>query len=212
MGPAIGGLCFITELEEPSVAERRPFGAGEVAHPVKISSDTASRLAVVAARRASGLTPTSRRSEVLWTDADGRLAVGVGGVDVRTGNGLAVVTIPVRCDQTGRESVSVTFAVGDPKQPAGMFAATERIPRGPGLIVDTWGDALVAFAWQILLDIATDVAATVDEDPGGDRLVPAQVTATDEGLEILPMGRHRIGRLSRTDIAPARVTRDEHQR
>jgi hypothetical protein len=102
------------------------------------------------------------------------------------------VTIPVRCDQTGEAEVHVTFAVGRPGRPAGLYASTQRRPRGPAVIVDTWAEAIVAFAWQIVLGLATGLAGATGKDARGNRLVPAELEATRDGLTIVPMARHRF--------------------
>jgi hypothetical protein len=151
-----------------------------------------SGLAVEAAKRAAGFFRPTRRAEVVWVDGESELAVGLAGVRVETGDGVVVVTIPVRCDQTGEAEVHVTFAVGRPGQPAGLYATAQRRPRGPAVVVDTWAEAIVAFAWQILLGLATGLAGATGKDARGNRLVPAELEATGEGLTIVPMARHRF--------------------
>jgi hypothetical protein len=88
--------------------------------------------------------------------------------------------------------VHVTFAVGEPDRPAGLYAATQRRPRGPAIIVDTWGDAIVAFAWKLVLDLVTGLACATGKDTRGNRLVPVELEATSDGLAIVPMARHRF--------------------
>jgi hypothetical protein len=98
----------------------------------------------------------------------------------------------VRCDQTGAASVEVRFACGSPDRPAGLYAAAERRPQGPELIVRAWGDSLVAFAWQCLLELVTGLANAVGKDQRGNLLVPVELVATRRGIEVVPMARHRF--------------------
>jgi hypothetical protein len=70
--------------------------------------------------------------------------------------------------------------------------ATQRRPRGPAIVVDTWGDAIVAFAWKLVLDLVTGLAGATGKDTRGNRLVPVELEATREGLAIVPMARHRF--------------------
>jgi hypothetical protein len=174
------------------IPEVRPLMAGAVTSRLRVGSEDVSGLAVEAAKRAAGFFRPTRRTEVVWVDGESELAVNLAGVRAETRDGALVVTIPVRCDQTGEAEVHVTFAVGRPGQPAGLFASTQRRPRGPAVIVDTWAEAIVAFAWQILLGLATGLAGATGKDARGNRLVPVELEATQEGLTIVPMARHRF--------------------
>jgi hypothetical protein len=169
-----------------------PLPAGELGERLTVGREEASRLSIEAAKRAAGLYHPTKRTEVVWVDGDSELAVGVGGVRVETTLGAVVVTLPVRCDQTGPTEVHVTFAVGEPGRPTGLYAATQRRPRGPAAIVDTWGDAIVAFAWNIVLDLVSGLAGASGKDARGNKLVPVELEATPEGLAILPMARYRF--------------------
>lgn len=151
-----------------------------------------SRLANVTAKMASGFFRPTKRTEVVWTEGDSELLVSIDGVETEIGDGLVAVTIPVTCDETGQTKVTVPFAVGRDGFPAGTYASTFRRPIGPELIVDVWGDALVAFGWQILLTLFIQVAGVAGKDERGNRLVPGSVVATSDGLAVRPMERHRF--------------------
>ena len=165
---------------------------GTVLQPLVVNSEEVGRLAVEAAKRASGFFRPTKRTEVVWVDGDSQLAVQIASVRTEIGHGHIVVSIPVRCDQTGPTEAHVTFAVGAPKSPTGLYAATSRRPRGPDIIVDTWGEAIVAFAWHVVLDLVTGLAGATGKDARGNRLVPAELEATPEALAIIPMARHRF--------------------
>jgi hypothetical protein len=62
-------------------------------------------------------------------------------------------------------------------------------------VVDRWADALIAFAWSAVLELVSSVAGTIGRDAHGDRLIPGALVATDDGLEVVPVARHRLGRL-----------------
>jgi len=189
--------AFARFVERERRAER--FGGadeavrtGDVTEPLSVGADDLNSLAVEAAKRAAGFFRPTRREEVVWVDGDSELAVRLAGIRLETGDGLVVVTIPVRADQTGAADVHVTFVVGRPGQPAGLYAATQRRPRGPALLVDTWGEAIVAFAWQVLLNLAAGLAGAAGKDARGNRLVPVELEATSAGLTVVPMARHRF--------------------
>lgn len=184
-------LRFVA-AQQPDTRAVKARGEGQVGRPVFLSADEAHRLLPVAARRAAGFFRPTKRSEVVWVDGESELAVGLDGMQLQFGNGLIALTLRVRCDQTGAAEVRVHFACGEPERPAGLYAAAQRRPQGPELIVATWGDALVAFAWQCLLGLVSGLANATGKDERGNLLVPVEMVATPRGLEIVPMARHRF--------------------
>jgi len=170
----------------------RKMAEGDVFEPVFIEAGRSIELMRVASRRAAGFFRPTQRSEVVWVEGENELAVGIAGVDVKLGDGLIRVLIPVRCDQSGQARVEVLFATGSPTEPAGLYAATARRPNGPEIVVAAWGDALVAFAWQCVLDLVTGIAAATGRDARGNLLVPVELAVSARGIQILPMARHRF--------------------
>lgn len=173
-------------------AAQAAMAGGEVSKPVFVEGRRANELLRVAARVAAGLFRPTRRTEVVWVSGDSELAVNIAELTVKLAEGLIRVTIPVRCDQTGSAKVAVVFAVGSARQPAGLYASTFRRPNGPALIISAWGDALVAFAWQCVIGLVSGIAGATGKDSRGNVLVPAELTASEKGLKILPMARHRF--------------------
>lgn len=173
-------------------AAPRPVAAGQVIDRAVVGAAQASELMRVAARRAAGLIRPSKRAEVVWVEGESELAIGLLELRLKLDAGLITVLIPVRCDQTGPAVVEVAFACGSSDQPAGLYAAAHRRPRGPELLVASWGDALVAFAWQCLLGLVTGIAGAVGKDQRGNVLVPVELTVTARGIQIVPMARHRF--------------------
>ena len=169
--------------------------SGQLGEPVRVDPKSAAQLLRVAARRASGFVrPGSgeQHPQVLWVDGDNALAVMIARVDLRFGEGTITVRIPVRCDQTGAALVEVLFATGSADRPAGLYAAAQRRPRGPEIVVATWGDSLVAFAWEAVLGMVAGLAAAAGKDTRGNVLVPAEMVASANGLVLQPMARHRF--------------------
>jgi len=165
---------------------------GQVFEPVFVEQGQATELMRVAARRAAGFYRPTQRSEVVWVDGDRELAVGFAAVEVKMTDGLLGVFIPVRCDQTGPVVMQVAFAVGSAGKPGGVFAAAHRRPYGPELIVSIWGEALVAFAWQCVLGLVSQIAGATGKDARGNVLVPVEFMADAKGLQIVPMARYRF--------------------
>jgi hypothetical protein len=185
------------------VAAQRPDAStvaaraeGQVGKSLTLSADEAIRLLPVAARRAAGFFRPTQRTEVVWVEGDSELAVGLDGMRLQFDTGLIALALRVRCDQTGDAEVRVNFACGEPNRPAGLYAAVQRRPQGPELIVATWGDAIVAFAWQCLLELVSGLANATGKDQRGNLLVPVEMVATPRRLEIVPMARHRFSGFS----------------
>ncbi len=178
------------------------LAAGAVTDSLHLDPESARRLVRIAALRATGFFRPTRRTSVVWVDGDSQLAVSVAEIDLEFAEGLVVVVVPTRCDQD-EGPVRVSFVVGSPGRPRGLYAATETVPRGPQLIVDVWAEALVAFAWQCLLGLVSGLAGAVGKDDRGNVLVPVEIQANSDGLAIVPMARHRFS--GSTGLASGRL-------
>lgn len=183
---------FVARLRaEQSLPPGRALDTGQVGDGIRLDPESAVRLMRVAALRAAGLYRPTQRTTIAWVDGANQLAIVVAELDLELADGQAVVVVPVRCDQV-EGPVRVTFALGSPDRPRGLYAGTERRARGPQLVVDTWGEALVAFAWQCLLGLFTGMSAAAGKDASGDYLVPVEIQANSDGLVVVPMARHRF--------------------
>ncbi|NUZ08359.1 hypothetical protein [Piscinibacter koreensis] len=194
------------EREAGRLAAPRPaMREGEVFDAVFVERARLAEFARVAARRSAGLVRPSARHEIVWVDGANQLAVDLAKLDVRLDEGQIHVRVPVRCDEVGSAEVVVLFVVGSDKEPAGLYAATSKRPVGPELVVDLWGDALVAFAWQCVLGMVSGIAAATGKDGRGNLLVPVEIVAGPRGIGIVPMARHRFAGSS--GLKPAAVAR-----
>ena len=173
---------------DAAAAPPKPLPPGTLGQPVPVGSKSVQQLLQAAA--AAG----STSGQQVWTKASSELAVITGKIAVTLDDGLAIVAIPVSCDQLSA-TIQVPFAMGGKDTPAGMVIATEDRPRGNALIVDLWGEALTAYAWKLLLTVMHRVAlqSGIDEDGAG--LVPVALTATKEGITLAPMARHTFDRV-----------------
>jgi len=147
-----------------------------------------------------GLTITAAATQdnqgfIVWQKDESELLVVTGKVTVSLDDGLVLISLPVWCDQ-GTATLQVPFAVGGANSPAGMLVATEQHPRGPDQIILVWGEAVVAFAWQVLMSVLTRIASSTGKDQDGAGLIPAALTATADGVKILTMARHPFDRVT----------------
>jgi len=183
---------------DPGLFKLEPLPAGRASADVTFAADKLSALVRTAALAVAGFdddaADVDRAPTLLWRCGASDLLVLPGGVQTRLAQGVVAISIPVRCDQSGDAFVHVSFFVGEPARPAGLVAATEPRPRGPAAVVDVWGERLVAFGWQIVVALVTQIAADSGRDEDGAPLLPAAMSATPQGLTVLPMARHAMDR------------------
>jgi hypothetical protein len=189
----------------PGLLPADPLPPGTPAEPVPLDPREAGAVLTVAMRQAAAIDATGKlpaRDEalpavVLWRDGDAALAVELARSKTEVTDGALTVVVPVRCDQLPdqRGAVRVTFTVGGPGRPVGLLAATPLRPEGPDLVVRRWGEALTALAWRAVLDAAAAVTGAAGTDIHRAPLIPAELTATGNGLQIRPQARHPFDRL-----------------
>ena len=120
----------------------------------------------------------------------GKVAVGIK-------RGLVTVSIPVSSNPTGAALIVVHSRSVTTSIPPACSSRRRNGLAGPRIIVDAWGDALVAFAWDVLLTVATAVADASGSDKDGAGLIPAALTASPDRLRILTMSRRAFDRIVR---------------
>lgn len=182
------------ETRCPGVLPNKPLEPGAVGPEIPLSHDEVQKLASVAAVTAAGLPIGTDAGQVVWSQGGNELLVMLAKVAVHVDHGIALIDIPASCDQQAEGHITVAFALGEDRRPAGMMAVTEDRPRGPRAVVDVWGESLTAFAWQVLLTVSTAVAGSAGDDVDGAPLIPVGLTATGDGLRILTMARHGFDR------------------
>ena len=181
-------LLALIKQRCPELLPRDPLPPGTVGPDVALTANELQPLFRAAA-------DSGRRGSVVWVAGDSELLVQTREVSARFAHGLVTVSIPVHCEETGAVSIDVPFSVGDDREPAGMFAATETRPRGPVVITDIWGDALVAFAWKLLVTVAGGIADRAGRDVDGAGLIPAALTVEADGMRVLTQARHVFDRV-----------------
>ena len=179
----------LLRTRNPNLRAAVPLPPGKVGPELPLSKPVFGRLITAAAMQ-------DNQGSVIWTKDESELQVITGKVTVELSDGLILVNIPVTCDQAGSATVQVPFAVGGPTSPAGMLVATEEHPRGPDAIIAVWSDALLAFAWKLLMSVATRSAAAAGTDTDGAGLIPAALTANADGVNVLTMARQAFDRVA----------------
>lgn len=205
VGDSCRALLQVIRKRCPDLFPKQDLDPGGVGEPIPLPARQATELLATGLRQAVATAATGRvpppdtdlPEAVLWQEGADELLVLVGRCQVELGEGEVAVTIPVRCDQLPDffGQVRVLFAVGSATRPTGLLAATSSKPEGPPIVVQRWGEALTALAWQALLDVARGVAVHAGRDADGAGLVPVALVASPDGLVVLPQARHPIDRV-----------------
>lgn len=178
----------------PGVVASQPLAASDIGAEIVLESKSAQILYGIAFADAAGGAGAAGQNEVVWTSGGDELLVRTAAVRLGLADGYVLVQIPVYSDQTQDDNVVVPFAVGTSTAIFGMIMATETLPRGPAIIVRRWGDHLVAAAWQALIHVAAAVAGAAGVDDDNQPLLPGAISASANGLTVLPQARHPFDR------------------
>jgi hypothetical protein len=181
---------LVARLKEscPALAVGRPLEASEVAGEIAINPEEFHAIFQAAA----GAAETPR---AVWSDGGNELLVEIARISLKIEDGLVHVQIPVACEETGRQTIPVSFATGSAARPAGLIFAADTILEGPPEIVEIWGEALVSFAWTAVLRAMTALADVAGSDRDGAGLVPAGLEASGREVKLLVMARHEMDRV-----------------
>jgi hypothetical protein len=196
----------------PDLLPQDPVKAGTPVEPLRVTAKRGTGLVQAAvkdaAARALGRRPTDPPLDaVVWTDGADSLLVLLDSVRLSTVEGIVTLSVDIACDQlragrrTPQARVEIDLVVGTDERPAGLLAAATT-PRGPAVVVDRWADALVAFAWQALLDTAAALSAAAGADVDGTPLIPTQWSASRQGIAVGPQARHPFDRQPATRRRP----------
>ena len=95
-------------------------------------------------------TANSNEGPVVWTHAGSELLIRNRDITVKTNENMLLVYIPVECDQTGLQIVTLRYYLGDESQMERLAVADEVID-APEIITKHWGLILQESVWNIVL-------------------------------------------------------------
>jgi hypothetical protein len=133
---------------------------------------------------------------LVWQRDDSELWVDVSTVTMTCADGLVRVGVKVGCDQLDSPTVmTVPIGVGTAEAPSGLVMSTVDRLDGPDLIVTRWSEAITAFAWEALLELARRLCAEMGRDGSGLPLIPGAIGAAKGVLLIQPVSRNDLSKL-----------------
>ena len=158
--------------------------------PLAIPERDAQRLLRDVVRLVADL-PIGASPNVVWQLGDSELEVDSSATTISCAEGLVTINVFVNCDQLEKLTpISVPIAVGTAKAPTGLVMSSLTKLRGPEVVTRTWSDAIVAFAWESLVEVSRRVTGELQRDKRSKSLVPGGIAASKGVLIIQPMARH----------------------
>jgi len=142
--------------------------------------------------------PADTSTVVVWERDGAELWVDVATVTLTCSDGLVTIGVTVGCDQLDKPVVmTVPLGVGTAQAPTGLVLTTVERLDGPDLVVARWSDAITAFAWEGLMELARRACAHLGKDKNGLPLIPGAIAATADALLVQPMSRNDLSALGR---------------
>jgi len=142
--------------------------------------------------------PTGTSSIVVWQQDGSELWVDTGTVALACREGLVTISVTVSCDQIAEPvTIAVPIAVGTKDAPSGLVMSTLTHVDGPQIISERWSDAITAFAWEALLELARRLCNNLGRDAAGLPLIPGAIASARDALLIQPMSRHDLSALGK---------------
>jgi len=129
---------------------------------------------------------------VVWTQGDSELLIHSDKTKISISSGLVKIKITVSCDQCEQVQIPIPLGVSQRNSPGGLIMSSFSDLQGPADIVELWSDSLIAFAWELLLEITRVISAQVGKDERGLSLVPGNIGASPGKLLIQPVSRHSL--------------------
>lgn len=149
-------FVFRARLDTPEPDPFEPDAAVEDVAPAELTNELRTSLA--------GGDPTTTR--VVWTDLGDEVLVHLDSLAVEVRDGAIHASLDLDSDQTGRQTLTVPFAVGDRREDGAAVALTEDLPTGHAGLAARWGRSVQAALWSGVLDMARTRAEVAEGIPG----------------------------------------------
>jgi hypothetical protein len=162
---------------------------GDITGALSIPQGDAQKVLAGVVRLVADL-PVGTTAVVVWHQSVDELWVDTSSVTIACDPGLVTMSLTVSCDQVRRPvTLAVPFAVGTSTIPTGLLMTTFDQLAGPDVVVAAWSEAVTAFCWESLVEVARAVCTRLGKDRTGKTLVPGGLGADKGRLLIQPMAR-----------------------
>lgn len=183
LGVDVSRARWLRGVQTAALAPGRP-----TEQPLRVPVKTAARMLHAVVRVVADL-PAGSSPQVVWRTADAELLVHTDRSTLSCEPGLVRVGVTVECDQLdGPADLVVPLGVGTERAPAGLVMSGLTRLDGPPVVTGPWSEAVTAFAWEALLELARHVCGA-HRDRRGRPLVPGAIGATARELLVHPVAR-----------------------
>jgi hypothetical protein len=142
--------------------------------------------------------PADTSTVVVWEKDGSELWIDVATTTITCAEGLVRIGVAVGCDEIAKPTaISVPIGVGSSTALAGLVMTTIERLDGPDLVTARWSEAITAFAWESLVELARRLSAQLGKDKSGLPLIPGALGATKGALLIQPIARNDLSGLGR---------------
>jgi len=153
-----GNLPRIVSALAATVSQQPPLQIPDSFTDVALAAELGKRLAGRPADSGPALSTRNIPGQVIWIDAGSEVLVHLDSLKTSIADGLLLVSTDLECDQTGRTPLIAAFAMNKGADAAGLFAATDELPRGNGLLAARWGVIYQQAVWASLTSLISDHA------------------------------------------------------
>lgn len=136
--------------------------------------------------------PRNSTPLVVWTKGDSELLIHSDRTRIRFSSGVITVTVTAECEEHGKLKIPVPIGVGTKQAPSGLVMSTFEDLEGPEELISAWRDAIQAFAWESVLEVASVLCAEVGNDKRGLPLVPGAIAAAPNKMLVQPVSRFSL--------------------
>ena len=142
--------------------------------------------------------PADTSTVVVWERDGSELWLDVATTTIACAEGMVTIGVTVGCDELDKPvTITVPIGVGSSTALAGLVMTTIDRLAGPDLVTARWSEAITAYAWEALVELARRLCAQTGKDRSGLPLIPGAIGATTGALLIQPMSRNDLSRLGR---------------
>ncbi|MBY6069760.1 MULTISPECIES: hypothetical protein [Marinobacter] len=136
--------------------------------------------------------PRNSTPLVVWTKGDSELLIHSDQTRIQFSSGVITVTVTAECEEHGKLRIPVPIGVGTKQSPSGLVMSTFEDLEGPEELILAWRDAIQAFAWESVLEVASVLCAEVGNDKRGLPLVPGAIAAAPNKMLVQPVARFSL--------------------
>jgi hypothetical protein len=136
--------------------------------------------------------PRNSTPLVVWTQGDSELLIHSDKTRIGLSSGVVTLRITAECQEHGKMVIPVPIGVGTKQSPSGLVMSTFGDLEGPAELVEAWSDAIIAFAWEALLEVARVICSEIGKDKRGLPLVPGSIGAAPNQLLLQPVARFSL--------------------